>query len=233
MSVTATTLRRRFVTARGYPGERRRVRRWEWLAAMFPDIGFMDVLDLGGTAFSWMHGPVRPAGVHIVNLEEQDGDLPPWIRAVVGDACDLPAAARGHYDLVYSNSVIEHVGGHYQRQRFADMVHARAPAHWVQAPYRYFPVEPHWLCPGFQFLPLAARAFLARRWPLRPATPKSPEAALRDALDVELLSRSEMRLYFPGSRIIAERAFGLPKSLIAVRGGSAVLSSRGNIRTST
>ncbi len=86
---------------------------------------------------------------------------------------------------------------------------------------------------GFQFLPLAARAFLARRWPLRPATPKSPEAALRDALDVELPSRSEMRLYFPGSRIIAERAFGLPKSLIAVRGGSAVLSSGGNIRTST
>ena len=134
---------------------------------------------------------------------------------------------------MYSNSVIQHV----RRPSPAAAVRrhgARQGARaLVQAPYCYFPVEPHWLCPGFQFLPLAARAFLARRWPLRPATPKSPEAALRDALDVELLSRSEMRLYFPGSRIIAERAFGLPKSLIAVRGGSAVLSSRGNIRTST
>jgi hypothetical protein len=233
MSVTATTLRRRFVTAPGYTGERRRLQRWEWLAATFPDIGSMDVLDLGGTAFSWMRGPVRPASVHIVNLEAQDGDLPPWIRTAVGDACDLPAAAKGHYDLVYSNSVIEHVGGHHQRQRFADTVHAMAPAHWVQAPYRYFPVEPHWLCPGFQFLPLPARGFLARRWPLRPATPESQKAAVRDVLDVELPSRSEMRLYFPGSQILAELAFGLPKSLIAVRGGSAVLSSGRNIRMST
>ena len=219
-------MRRRFVTAPNYAGERRRLRRWEWLAATFPDIGSMDVLDLGGTAFSWMRGPVRPASVHIVNLEEQDGDLPPWIRAAVGDACDVPAAAKGHYDLVYSNSVIEHVGGHHQRQQFADTVHAMAAAHWVQAPYRYFPIEPHWLCPGFQFLPLPARAFLTRRWPLRPATPASWEAALRDALDVELPSWSEMRLYFPWSQILAERAFGLPKSLIAVRDSASATVTR-------
>ena len=28
----------------------------------------------------------------------------------------------------------------------------------VQTPYRYFPVEPHWLFPGLQFLPMGLRA---------------------------------------------------------------------------
>ena len=216
MSVEAT-LRYRFVTGPRSAGERRRLKRWEWMATTFPEIGSMDVLDLGGTASAWMRSPVRPASVHIVNLLRQEENLPQWIRATVGNACDLPLGVRGHYDLVYSNSVIEHVGGYLQRKRFAATVHAMAPSHWVQVPYRYFPVEPHWVCPGFQFLPLAARGFLARRWPLRPATPQSREAALEDALDVELLSKSEMRLYFPASEIRTERLWVLPKSLIAVR----------------
>ena len=188
------------------------------LAAEFPAIGSMDVLDLGGRPPAWLSGPVRPASVHCVNLNQQDEDgLPPWIRCTVGDACDLPASALGRYDLVYSNSVLEHVGGHLMRQRFADTVHKMAPAHWVQAPYRYFPVEPHYAFPGFQFLPATARAFLAMHWPLRCGSPAGRPEALAEVLWVELPSRSEMRLYFPGSQIRAERLAGLPKSLIAVR----------------
>lgn len=217
----AHSLRYRFVTAPGSAGERRRVRRWEWLSAAFPDIGSMDVLDLGGVASSWMRGPVRPASVHVVNLLPHDGDLPPWIRATQGDACDLPPAARGRYDLAYSNSVIEHVGGHHQRQRLADTVHTMAAAHWVQAPYRYFPVEPHWLFPFFQFMPVTVRAEIARRWWLAPGSPASHAAAVADVLSTELLSRTEMLAYFPGSVLICERVAGVVKSLIAAAGASS------------
>jgi len=215
--MAATKLHDRLVAGPGSLGDRRRMKRWHNLAAAFPDIADMDVLDLGGRPAVWLRGPVRPASVHCVNLNPQQGDLPSWIQATTGDACDLPAAARGHYDLVYSNSVLEHVGGHHQRQRFADTVHAMAPAHWVQAPYRYFPVEPHWAFPGFQFLPAGTRALLAQYWPLRCTNPQTREEALRDVLSVELPSRSEMRLYFPESRILSERLAGLVKSLIAVR----------------
>jgi hypothetical protein len=214
---TLAALRDRLVSAPGSVGERRRLKRWEWLAATFPDIASMNVLDLGGTVTSWMRAPVRPAGVHVVNLlPEDDGNLP-WIRTSQGDACDLQPTARGHYDLVYSNSVLEHVGGHHQRERFAETVYAMAPAHWVQAPYRYFPVEPHWLFPGFQFLPPAARALVAMHWPLAARRPKDRVSALQSALGIELPTKSEMSLYFPGSEIRVERMLGLPKSLIAVR----------------
>lgn len=63
------------------------------------------------------------------------------------------------FDLVYSNSVIEHVGGHARSCDFAGMVKTLARRHWgVQTPYRYFSIEPHWLFPGLQFLPQSARA---------------------------------------------------------------------------
>ncbi|MCW2941173.1 MAG: hypothetical protein JWN00_4158 [Actinomycetia bacterium] len=211
-------LRNRFVDAPNSWGARFRQRRWNWLRETFPDLEEMSVIDLGGTAESWLRAPVRPASVHAVNLEEQPTDLPGWLRADYGDACALPDRILSNtYDLVLSNSVIEHVGGHARREQFAAAVHALADRHWVQTPYRYFPIEPHWVCPGFQFLPLAARARVAQYWPLVHTRPVDRLDALRTAISVELASRTEMKLYFPDSRIRSERIAGLTKSLIAVK----------------
>lgn len=164
---------------------------------------------------------MRPQALYLVNLEPEADSLPPWIHAVQADACNLPRDVLSRdYDLAFSNSVIEHVGGHAQRLRFAAAVHELAPRHWVQTPYRYFPVEPHWLFPGFQFLPLAARAEVSRHWPLVHTQSASREEGLRAAIGVELLSRTEMCLYFPGSQILHERMAGMLKSLIAVRGAA-------------
>jgi hypothetical protein len=200
-------LRNRFVDAPGSMGARYRARRWDWLRAAFPGLTEMSVIDLGGTAEAWRRAPERPARVHIVNLEKPPPDLPDWLRADLADACELPAEILdGKYDLVISNSVLEHLGGHARRQRFADVVHGLAPRHWVQTPYRYFPVEPHWVCPGMQFLPASARATVARHWPLVHTPPADREEALRAVLDVELLSRTEMRTYFPKSLIAVKRS---------------------------
>ena len=217
MSVHA--LRNRIVDGPDSLGARRRARRWEWLRAAFPQIENMSVIDLGGTAESWQRAPVRPARVHVVNLEpEADADLPPWLRADQGDACNLPPAILGSsFDLVFSNSVIEHVGGHAQRQRFAEAVHKLADRHWVQTPYRYFPIEPHWLFPGFQFLPMSVRAQISHRWPLAHTRSASVDDGLAEAMSVELLSRAEMAYYFPHADIQTERLLGAVKSLIAVR----------------
>jgi hypothetical protein len=136
----------------------------------------------------------------------------------VADACELPAAILDtKYDLVFSNAVIEHVGGHLRRQMFADSVHRLAERHWVQTPYRYFPVEPHFLFPGFQYLPIAVRTSLLRRWPLVHTPTSDREAARTIVMEVELLSITEMRHYFPSSQIRFERLGGLVKSVIAVQ----------------
>ncbi|MFI0356758.1 class I SAM-dependent methyltransferase [Actinomadura sp. 9N407] len=211
-------MRNRFVDAPGSMGARYRARRWDWLCSAFPELDRMSVIDLGGTAESWYRAPVRPARVHIVNLEKPPEDPPGWLRADHADACEMPAEILdGGYDLVISNSVLEHVGGHARRRMFADAVHRLADRHWIQTPYRYFPVEPHWVCPGMQFLPPPARATVARHWPLVHTPPADRAEALRAVLEVELLSRTEMRAYFPHSRIVGEKVAGLTKSLIAVK----------------
>lgn len=212
-------LRSRVVDAPNSLGASRRSRRWTWLQATFPKIESMSVIDLGGTVDSWLRAPTRPASVHVVNLRPSlSAGVPDWIREDQADACSLPGhISGGRYDLVFSNSVLEHVGGHVQRLRFADAVHRLADRHWVQTPYRYFPVEPHWLFPGFQFLPLAVRAEVARRWPLAKVRSSSREEGLRGAMSVELLSRAEMAVYFPDSALRFERMMGLVKSMIAVK----------------
>jgi hypothetical protein len=176
----------------------------------------MRVLDLGGDIRNWADVPAPPRELVLLNLYEQD--VPEGWRAIVGDACDPPEELRrDRFDLVYSNSVFEHVGGHVRREGFASAVKRLGTHHWIQTPYRYFPVEPHWLFPGFQFLPVGARATITQRWPLGHQGVRDRHAAVSTTLEVHLISRTEMQHYFPDSEIWSERVLGLTKSLTAIR----------------
>jgi hypothetical protein len=199
-------------------GGRRRGQRWQWLVDTFPDLTEMSVIDLGGRLGTWEQATVRAKHVHVVNIEEQPADVPDWAEVDHADACALPdRIAQRRYDLVFSNSVIEHVGGHERRLRFAEAVHRLADSHWVQTPYRYFPIEPHWVAPGMQFLPVAVRATVALRWPLAHTRPRGRAEAMQSVLWRELLDRTLMREYFPTSALLTERVAGLTKSLVAVK----------------
>jgi hypothetical protein len=195
-----------------------RTRRWTRLMARFPRIDEMTVLDLGGTPRAWVAAPVCPGRLVILNTEPSGLDDSVRAEVVVGDACDVPPRLRNdRFDLVYSNSVLEHVGGHDRRKRFSETARTLGAHHWVQTPYRYFPLEPHFLFPGYQFLPLTARMAVGRRWgPTRRSVHAMPD---RDAIDyvqsIELLSLTEMKAYFPDSEVVREHLGGLVKSLIA------------------
>lgn len=197
-----------------------RSRRWRELAAAFPQIEEMRVLDLGGDARAWRAATVRPAHVTLLNVFPQDPEEP-WMTAVAADAC-APPDTLPEVDLVYSNSVIEHLGGHWRRQRFAEVVRAAAARCWVQTPYRYFPIEPHFLLPALQHMPRRVQVEAVRRWPLGGGRAvHGRDEALAAVMDVELLTVAELRGYFPDAEIRRERYAGLVKSLIAVRGGQS------------
>jgi hypothetical protein len=213
------------------------------LLARFPELSEMRVLDIGGEIRGWVQAPVRPAALVMLNtaaVVDMEQDVP-WATRVTGDGCAPPASLDGEkFDLVYCNSVIEHVGGHQRRVELADTIHRLAPHHWVQTPYRYFPIEAHSLAPGLQFLPPRMQVSVLRHWPLgssrnvcgewpQPAAGRAiyppengqalanlvPYYAASVAFSVELLSRTEMKWLFPSSGIIAERVLGVPKSIIA------------------
>ncbi|MGH3365584.1 MAG: class I SAM-dependent methyltransferase [Nocardioidaceae bacterium] len=177
----------------------------------------MRVLDLGGTPQAWAAAPRQPERVVTVNVDPQSRSTDN-VECILGDACELPTALRGErFDLVFSNSLLEHVGGHAKRQQLADTVQAMGDRHWVQTPYRYFPVEPHWVFPGFQFLPLRIRMVVSQRWKFGHTKSDGELEALDHVSWVELVGITEMRGYFPDSEIWFERYAGLVKSLVAVR----------------
>jgi hypothetical protein len=201
-------------------GAKARMQRWEMFSNAFPTIEKLRVLDVGGTVEAWRRAPVKPRHVTVLNLFEPGESDDNSITPVTGDACNAAdelarANVETNFDLVFSNSLIEHVGGHAARSRVAGQVHRLAEHHWVQTPYRYFPLEPHWLFPGMQFMPTAARVQIARYWPLLRAA--NAENAIHMVLWTELIGVTEMRDYFPNSTILHERVLGMTKSLIAVK----------------
>ena len=196
-----------------------RRRRWLIIGQHLPGLADMKVLDLGGTALWWRRAPVKPAHITLINLHEPS-ENEPGLVAIHGDALRAADLLPNEvFDIVFSNSLIEHLGGHGARRRFADVVTSMAPRYVIQTPYRYFPIEPHWIFPGFQFLPVSARAYLSRKWPLGHTHGWTRLAATNEVMSTELLSLCEMRTYFPDAEIVWERILGVPKSMLAINAG--------------
>jgi hypothetical protein len=80
----------------------------------------------------------------------------------------------------------------------------------VQTPNRYFPIEPHYQLPLFQFLPERLRRALNKRFTLGWREKGQWE-------EINLLSARDLRRLFPDAEIHRERVLGLTKSLMAVR----------------
>jgi hypothetical protein len=195
---------------------RLRARRWQELLRRFPDLSSMRVLDLGGTPQFWRAAPQRPVHVTVVNITPNLAADEPWIEVVVADACRVQLAAKGH-DVVVSNSLLEHVVPATRRRMLADVIHSAADRYWIQTPNRYFPIEPHWLFPGFQFLPFTARVLVTQTWPFGHRHSRNRRRAAELVGEVELIGGGEMRRLFPDAEIWVERFLGLPKSLVAIR----------------
>ena len=173
------------------------------------------VLDNGGSEFNWALASCEPQKT-ILNLAFNRSPAN-GTRYVAADSRCLPFRA-GSFDIVYSNSVIEHVGDDGDIQAFANEVRRVGKVYYVQTPNRWFPVEPHYLTPLIHLLPKRWHKKLIRNWSVwgwlnRP----SMHEAEQFADGIHLLTRADMRSLFPDAVILRERALGLTKSLIAVR----------------
>jgi len=123
-------------------------------------------------------------------------------RLVVADARAMPFGD-GEFDVAYCNSLIEHIDP-AERPLVAAEIGRVARRWFVQTPNLWFPLDPHTLLPGYQFLPTALQRRVARLG-----------AAGASHEPVRLLDAGELRRAFPDARIVRERVGPLTKSLIA------------------
>jgi Methyltransferase domain len=179
------------------------------------------IVDVGGTDDFWNQmGSPDSGEVELILVNLQAGPVSRANRrSVVGDARSLVQFGDQEFDLVFSNSVLEHVGSLEDQRRMAAEVRRIGKRYCVQTPHRYFPIEPHVLFPFFQFLPLATRVWLVRHLHLGWFTvPPDREAARRELGEIRLVTKNEMRALFPEATIYEERVLGLTKSFIAYAG---------------
>ena len=167
---------------------------------------------------NWEYLSVRPRLV-ILNEERERPDASE-VMWVAGDGCSLPFRD-GAFDIVFSNSVIEHVGGPERQRQFATEIARVGRAYWVQTPNRWFPVEPHLLTPFLHWLPKRQRAAIARRFTVwqcitRPSADRREFYIEHFLRDIRLLGPAETKALFPGARLVRERFLGIAKSLIAI-----------------
>jgi SAM-dependent methyltransferase len=131
------------------------------------------------------------------------------------------------FDIVYCNSVIEHVAAEksqawgpvgeaefskaaFERQlAFAKEIRRIGKKYFVQTPNKHFIIESHTWLPLVQFLPrplLIKTIRFLNKWWVKKTSP-----------DWNLLTVKQMKELFPDAIILREKSFGFTKSIIALR----------------
>jgi hypothetical protein len=197
-----------------------RSKRMRLFEQAFPITPQTRVLDVGGSPDIWEFARVRPQ-LTLLNLEHALPERQDRAELVAGDGRLLPFAD-GAFDIVFSNSVIEHLGSHEGQQRFASEIARVGRSYWVQTPNRQFPFELHLMLPLVHLLPKPVQRAIVSRFTVWQMLLSPPEPERRAFLDhylteVILLDRRGLSGLFPQARILAERSLGLSKSLIALK----------------
>lgn len=189
----------------------------------FAERGRCRIADLGGEPTYWNilfdRQFLEANKVHISLFNPQPFTVDdPLFTAAVGDACDMHEHADDSFDLVHSNSVIEHVGDWVRMEAFAKECRRLAPRYYVQTPYFWFPVEPHFSSPFFHWRSEQTRAKLLMKRP-HGFSEIAPDigAAMRDVQHARLLDKAQFTFLYPDARHVDEKVLFLTKSLIAIR----------------
>ncbi len=197
------------------------------------------ILDLGSENGSFIHSvlqgtPVEPSNVYIADIQGPaiaEGAARFGFNPVLVDESGPLPFDDGFFDVVHCSSVIEHVtvskdevwslrsGDVFRRQasvhqhEIAREIARLGRQYFVQTPCRSFPVESHTWLPGLGWLPrpvLIPTLRLTNRLWIKKTSP-----------DWRLLNGNEMAELFPDARIVAERALGMTKSIMAVKAEGA------------
>ena len=179
------------------------------------------ILDIGGDIQYWKNiGWQHPAcKIHLLNLYESKvpENETQQFSSSIGNGLSLEYK-KGEVDLIFSNSVIEHVGSYANQQIFASEVRRVSDKYIVQTPSIWFPLEPHSLIPLFQFLPHSIRALLIMTFNINyfPKA-KTYKAAIKVSHSTLMFTHKRFKQLFPEAEIQVERFLGIPKSYTAIK----------------
>lgn len=178
------------------------------------------ILDVGGSPEIWSFSNLKPQ-LTILNMPSALA-TPSEHRNLVGADGRMLPFSDGAFDIVFSNSVIEHVGNREDQRLFAREVSRVGKNYWIQTPNRQFPFEHHVMLPAIHFLPKRWQGVVVSRFTgwehvVHPTADERRNYLHHFLHELNLLDAADMEALFPEANVIKERFLGIPKSLIAVR----------------
>jgi hypothetical protein len=180
------------------------------------------LLDVGGYPGTWTTRPQRTQRIDCMNVHpvtwNESSSPNHRISTTVGDGCSLGYSG-GSYDIVFSNSVIEHVGDWERQRAFANEARRVGKSLWIQTPAFECPLECHYLAPFVHWFPVRIRRRLLR-WvtPWGWMTKPSQEEVDESIAFTRLLTKKQVRELFPDCVVMTERLLWcFPKSYVAYR----------------
>jgi hypothetical protein len=164
----------------------------------------MSLLDVGGyPALGGEFDSLRVlfGRVVVVNIDAKCkmGDVAPNMTAAIADGCALPYPHRS-FDWVFSNAVLEHVGGRTKQEQFSREVQRVARiGYFLSTPNRHFWLDPHTYLPFYHLLPERLQHIVVHL----------SIGHMRSWEPLRMLSARELGEMFPAANIVPVGPFGL------------------------
>jgi hypothetical protein len=191
--------------------------------------GSVRLVDLGGTVKFWekwglAKQPLLDVTVvnnHWIDKNHIDDAITlPNIRRLRADVLDFSAEDFAQYDVIFSNSLIEHLPGRHLQQKLARAIVDSGRRYFLQTPNKMSPVDPHFPRPYVPFFAAYPRPLQARllSWNALGSGSAAPsyDAALQRLANYFPLTTRDMRGLFPKAHIVMERPLGVPMSIVAM-----------------
>lgn len=176
----------------------------------------INILDVGGEEQFWkiLGLDDDKLSITILNLGKLEVTGKNF-KSVAGDARDMGAFPDKYFDVVFSNSVIEHLETYENQNMMAQEVMRVGKMYFIQTPNKYFPIEPHFIFPFFQFFPMKVKILLCTRFSLGHVGRLNKAEAIKTIKSIRMVGTRELSELFPGSKVYKEKFIGMNKSIIA------------------
>lgn len=174
----------------------------------------LTILDVGGLESFWVNSGFandQDYRISILNLSKRPVHYDNF-ESLEGDATKLEGISDKQFDIVFSNSVIEHVYSKENQRKMAQEIIRVGKYFYVQTPNKHFFIEPHYVLPFFQYLPSRIKFFILTRTCLSRRKRWDIAEAKQYIDEIRLLSFKEMKELFPGADFYLEKFSGMTKS---------------------
>lgn len=180
------------------------------------------VIDLGGTEALWRRWGIKEQhGLRITLINNHHIDknnignehLIPFIEELIIDAMELTVLDLLKYDLIFSNSFIEHLEDFRSQKKICSIIESSGKPYFIQIPNKHSLIDPHFphpLVPFFALYPKPLQAWLLMQYHFGSGS--------RNATYVEARKRvrfynpigvSEIRSLLPSGHLVKESFLSL------------------------